>query len=153
MTRAGALIAFALLAGCATPVARQGKPVAATDGTPLGTLPRQDLAQGECGLFLWKTGEGARLLLMAKAAPPFARVTLDGRVVDLPRTATGGVAQDWREPVTSYDNGKIRLTLDLVIEQRPGLSGGAVIPSGSVKVDRVSGESFVLPVSGMLACR
>ena len=140
-----------LLAGCGgkrPPVAVSAVPVA--DGVPLGTLQRQTLGAGECGLFLWRPGADGRLVLMAKSGPPpFARIILDGRTLDLPRLAGGDLATD---PNARYGDGRITASLDLTLERRDGLSDGAVVRAGSVRIDRTDGDGFSLPVAGLLAC-
>lgn len=150
-----ALLALPLLflAACAADGGRA--PAAAAppaDGVPLGSLPKQDLAPGECGIFLWKVGEGARLLLVARANPPVARIMLDGKVVDLSRIASADAAPV-TDPKARYGDGATGIALDLAIEERQGLSDGAVIPSGSLRLDRAGGASFIVPVTGLLACR
>lgn len=150
MTRDGLLLLLALLAaGCAPAGPARVKAPDLADEIPLGALPRQELAKGECGLFLWKVGPSPRLLLMAKADPPVARVVLGGRMLDLPRVEGAGPGQ----PVTIYAAGAVRIALDLAVEERRGLTGGAVIPSGSLRLERTGGETVVIPVSGLLACR
>ena len=158
--RAGAGLALLLIAGCATgrhPSAIAPATVsnsASADGLPLGTLPRQDLSPGECGIFLWKAGENARLLLAATANPPVARIMLDGHIVDLPRIdGKGAGVVSGPDPSARYGDGRITLALDLVIEARRGLTDGAAVPSGVLRLDRADGESIVMPVVGLLACR
>ncbi|WP_156678587.1 hypothetical protein [Sphingomonas profundi] len=149
--RAAALLLFSLAAGCGgRPADRAGPaPSQRPDGIPLGALPRQALGAGECGLFLWKAAPSARLVLMAKSGPPtFARILLDGRPVDLPRLGGGDFAS---EPTARYGDGRITLSLELSIENRRGLSDGAVV-AGSLGLERTDGDGFVLPVTGLLAC-
>lgn len=154
MTRI-ALAAFLVLAGCGAGVTRQA-PVVATkavaDGIPLGALPRQALAKGECGLFLWLAGGSPRLVLMAKSAtPPFARILLDGRLIDLPRLGDGA-ADFASDPDARYGDGRITAAIDVTLEARRGLSDGGVVTAGSLRIDRTDGDGFVVPISGLLAC-
>lgn len=154
--KARVLATLLLLAGCAgggRPAASSPSPVA--DALPLGALPKQDLKPGECAIFLWKAGQGARLLLAARANPPQARVLLDGKMVDLPRLPPTGAAVpiQGQDPHARYGNGRVTLRLDLVIEERAGLTRGALIPSGSLAFNRQGGEEIIVPVRGMLGCR
>ena len=143
-----------LLAGCGGGGARPATaPLAADDGIPLNTLPRQNLAAGQCGLFLWKAGNEARLVLMAQVQPAMARIALDGRLVDLPRINaqagdTGGLFAD-----AIYSDGGTTVALNIRLEQRSGLEGGAVVTDGTLRLDRANGDGFVMPVAGLLACR
>jgi hypothetical protein len=123
--------------------------LAAADGLPLGVLPKQDLAAGECGIFLWKQGEDAHLLLMAKGKPPFARVMLDGKPADIPRVS----GESENQGHARYAGAGVTLDLDVTIEPRDGLTQGAMIPSGTLRLDQAGGDSYVVPVAGMLACR
>ena len=149
MTRRAAFAAL-LLAGCtATPP--PARVAVANDGLPLGVLPRQTLDKGKCAVFLWKGGDQTRLLLMAAADPPFARVVLDGVQRDLPRIEGGGEVGD-AQTHTVYGVPGVRLTLDLVIQAREGLADGALIPSGSLALDRYGKDGIVLPVAGLLGC-
>lgn len=146
-----------LLAGCAMPAPRPrtaaASPAAVDDGIPLRALPRQSLAAGECGIFLWKAGQGARLVMTARANPPVARIDLAGRIVDLPRTSAGGGDAQGLQAVTTYSDGSTRLAIELTIEQRPGLTQGAAIPAGSLRLDLAGGASYAMPVTGLLACQ
>jgi len=151
------LALVAALGGCANEPERQRPrpdgisalaPV--DDGIPLGALPRQTLPPGQCGVFLWKAGPGARLVLTAKAEPAIARILLSGVQTDLPRTAGGDIGAG--QTRTTYSDGSTSVVLDLSVEQRPGLTQGAAIPSGSLRLDIAGGSSFVVPVTGLLAC-
>ncbi|WP_380877367.1 hypothetical protein ACFB49_12510 [Sphingomonas sp. DBB INV C78] len=123
------------------------------DGLPLGTLPRQDLAAGQCALFLWKAGNEARLVLMARTAPAVARIMLGGRLMDLARTNGVGENPDGLFANAVYSDGATTVTVEATLERRPNLQGGAVVTNGSLRLDQASGESFVMPAAGLLACR
>ncbi|TVV74264.1 hypothetical protein FOY91_10345 [Sphingomonas solaris] len=139
-------------AGCGGGGARPVAAAAVSDGIPLGALPRQALGTGQCGLFLWKPGAGARLVLMAKSGPPpFARLILDGRTLDLPRLGGDAPADATADVTPRYGDGQTTAALDLTIEPRRGLSDGAVA-HGSLRIERAGGEGFVVPVSGLLGC-
>lgn len=141
-----ALLCLLLAAACAPADAKpklRPAPPPVADGIPLGTLPRQALPRGQCALFLWKVGDAARLLLKATADPPTARIVLDGKPVDLPRTGTGAT--------TTYSNGATTIVLDVAMEERRGLTGGAV-SNGTLRLDRAGADGIVVPVSGLLGC-
>jgi len=145
--------ALLLLGGCAGGE-RPAVPAPIADALPLGALPRQDLKASECAIFLWKTGEGARLLLVAWPDPPRARVLLEGSQVDLPRLPeSGDTPAAARDSHARYGDGDTTLTFDLTIEARAGLTDGALIPFGSLAYEKRGGESIVVPVRGLLGCR
>ncbi len=142
--------ALLLLAACGGTIRHSPPPLAASDGIPLGALPRQALGTGECGVFLWIAGPPARLVLMAKSGPPpFAHILLDGATLDLPRLAGADPAQDEN---ARYGDGRVTVSLDLTIAPRKGLAAGAVVQAGSLRIDRVAGDALVVPVSGLVAC-
>lgn len=147
---------MAALAGCATPQAqqqRQASVASADDGIPLGALPRQALEPGQCALFIWKAGNEARLVLMARTDPQVARISLAGRQMDLPRADGVTAASGAIFSHAVYDNGAARVTLSVTLEQRSSLQGGAVVTDGTLQLDTATGDSFVMPVAGLLACR
>lgn len=142
------------LAGCTA--AQQTRPVAAKpvdDGIPLDALPRQNLTAGQCALFIWKAGNEARLVLMARTDPQVARVSLSGQPIDLPRTDTSIDASGAMFDNATYSNGSITVALSVMLERRSTLQGGAVVTGGTMRLDLPGGESFVMPTAGLLACR
>lgn len=151
--RVAILATAMLLSACAAPSTRPAPASQADDGIPLGTLPRQALPQGQCALFLWKAGNEARLVVMARVDPPLARIALDGRQLDLPRANADGLAAGAAFSNATYSDGTTSVTIDVVLEKREELQGGAVVTGGSLSLDRATGDSFVMPVAGLLACR
>lgn len=144
------------LAGCATGQGPQRQTAAAKpadDGVPLAALPRQALEPGQCALFIWKAGNEARLVLMARTDPQVARISLSGRQVDLPRTDSVAAPSSAMFTNAIYGDGSVKVTLSITLEQRPSMQGGAVVTGGTLKLDLASGESFVMPAAGLLACR
>lgn len=115
----------------------------------LGTLPRQDLAPGECAIFLWRGDPRPALLLVARGGS--ARIALGSGVRDLAR-ADGA---DPSKPATSarYADTTLSVSIDLVLEEREGLVKGALVRDGTVSVAEAGGDTVVQPVGGLLACR
>lgn len=154
MRRALVLAIALALAGCAAgPAPQRGAAaVSPTHDVPLDALPRQDLAAGQCALFIWKAGKEARLVLMARTDPQVARISLKGRPIDLARTDPpidpAGPFAD-----AHYANGGVKVALAVTLERRSSLQGGAVVTGGTLQLDLPGGESFVMPAAGLLACR
>ena len=149
-------VAGLVATGCQSgerPPARPRAAAATTSALPLGELPRQDLSPGGCALFLWQDGPRPRLLAMVRAAPPAARITVGGGLVDLPRIEAAGTPVRGIAPRARYGDGQRSLTLDLLIEERPDLADGAAVPSGSLGFEQAGGDAMAVPVSGMIACR
>ena len=154
MRTASALLCLLLLtAGCssgrdATPAASKADP-----GVPLGELPPQTLGQGQCALFLWSRSEPPRRVFMALNSPAVARVRIGGRTVDLPRTSFEGESAFGHYPEQRFAGEGVTLSMQVEIEARGALVGGAVAPSGTLTFADRSGESVVLPVAGLVACQ
>lgn len=122
------------------------------DGVPLGVLPRQELPATGCAAYLWTAGETRTLIAMAVAAPAQLRLSLDGAIVDLPRTAQNGAATLGLTENADYAAPGTRATLDLRIETRGDLTKGAAIPEGSLRLDRDGKDGVVVPVTGLVGC-
>lgn len=155
MRRAAAWLLALALAGCATgPTPRRAAPTGpADDGIPLDALPRQALAPGQCALFIWKAGNEARLVLMARTDPQVARISLKGQPLDLARTDAPAALAGATFADAHYANGGVKVALAVTLEQRATLQGGAVVTGGTMQLDLPGGESYVMPVAGLLACR
>lgn len=141
------------LAGCAAgPAPQRGAAASPVHDVPLDALPRQDLAAGQCALFIWKAGKEARLVLMARTDPQVARISLRGQPLDLARTDP---SIDPAGPFADahYANGGVKVALAVTLERRSSLQGGAVVTGGTLQLDLPGGESFVMPAAGLLACR
>ncbi|AOH85546.1 hypothetical protein AWL63_17985 [Sphingomonas panacis] len=131
---------FLLLA--ATPIA----------GLPLDVLPKQDLPATGCAAFLWTATEQRTLVAMAAAEPAHLRVSLDGAIVDLSRSAQRGATNFGLSDSTDYAAPGIRATLDLTIQTRADLVKGAAIPDGALRIDRDGKDGVVVPVTGLVGC-
>jgi len=137
-------LAFLPLLLAATPV----------PGLPLDVLPKQDLPATGCAAYLWAaTGADQRTLVaMAAAEPAHLRVSLDGAIVDLSRSAQRGATNFGLSESTDYAAPGIRATLDLTIETRGDLVKGAAIPDGALRIDRDGKDGVVVPVTGLVGC-
>ena len=135
-------LAFLPLLLAATPIA----------GLPLDVLPKQDLPATGCAAFLWTATEQRTLVAMATAEPARLRVSLDGAIVDLARTAQRGATNFGVSDSTDYAAPGIRATLDLTIETRGDLIKGAAIPDGALRLERDGKDGVVVPVTGLVGC-
>jgi hypothetical protein len=90
---------------------------------------------------------------MALNSPALARVRIGGRTVDLPRTSFEGEAAFGHYPEQRFAGDGVTLSMQVEIEARGALVGGAVAPSGTLTYEDRSGESVVLPVAGLVACQ
>ncbi len=146
----GACAAIGLAA--ASPAWAEAAP-APTGGLPLEALPTQTLASGQCALFLWARTTPPRRVFMALQDPAVARIRVDGRSVDLPRTAAEGESAYGHAPMQRYAGEGITLTMAIQMDARSGLVGGAVIPNGSLEYRDARGWETIIPVAGMVGCQ
>lgn len=126
---------------------------APTGGLPLEALPTQTLAGGQCALFLWARTTPPRRVFMALQDPAVARIRIEGRSVDLPRTAGEGDSVYGHTPIQRFEGEGITLTIKIQMDARSGLVGGAVIPSGSLEYRDAKGWETIIPVAGIVGCQ
>jgi len=105
-------------------------------------LPQQKLTAGRCVIFLWTRSEPPRRIAMADEAAKTLLVHYRGKPLLLPSTGTG-----------SYGSSALSITLDLDIVGREGLSDGAIVSQGSLRVDQAAKDSMVVPVGGIRGCQ
>lgn len=154
MKTAPALLCLLLLAGgCSSARDAPAAAPRADPSIPLGELPPQKLGEGQCALFLWSRSEPPRRVFMALNTPALARVRIGGRTVDLPRTSFEGDAAFGHYPEQTFAGEDVTLSMQVEIEARGALVGGAVAPTGTLTFDDRSGQSVVLPVAGLVACQ
>ena len=122
-------------------------------GLVFAELPPQELASGQCVLFLWARTSPARRFLMATQNPASARVSLNGRTMDLPLTEWDGESAYGLHEVQVFSGEGITLTVRFTAEARKGLVGGMVAPEASVEYRDAAGWETVIPAAGMLACQ
>ena len=129
-------------------------PAPSIDGLPIGTIPKQQLPKRGCAAYLWTaTSGGTRALVaMAQADPASLRLSIDGSLVDLERTAQSGAAGFGFSQSNAYGGGSVTATLALRIETQQALTQGAVVPEATLQLDRVGHDTIVMPVSGLIGC-
>lgn len=159
-TLGGLALAAVLLSACAaTPGAPAVPPaVAATTAAPdlenrIGELPPQQLAPGQCGLFLWGKSVPPQLVLFGTGREGQARMVLDGRAVDLVRATAEGDPVFGQFPRQSFALAGAEIGLTLEFERRPDLVGGAMVPRGLLELRDAAGWSQVMPVAGLIGCQ
>jgi hypothetical protein len=144
-----ALIALALLAA---PKAQKA-PAPNDGGVPFQEIAQQQLAPGQCALFLWARTSPARRILMATQNPASARIALKGKTLDLPLTAWDGEAHMGIHEVQTFSANGVTITVRFDGKSREGLIGGLVAENGSVEMKDAEGWELVVPAAGMLACQ
>lgn len=122
------------------------------DGLPIGGLSRQAIPAQGCAAYLFSTGKTRTLVAMASAAPGTLRLALDGTAADYARAAqTGSIGYGFGAN-TEYRGGEVTATLDLTVQTRKDLTQGAVVDTGTLRIDRPGRDTIVLPVAGLIGC-
>ena len=119
----------------------------------LGAIGKQALPPVGCAAYLWNTGEPRQLVAMATAEPGTLRVSIDGKTVDLPRTAAEGIAGRGLAALSRYQAGEVSASLELSALERPDLRDGALAPEAMLTVERAGKDAIVMPVAGMIGCQ
>jgi len=148
------LLALVLVAGPALAAPKPQKAPAPNDGgVPFQEIAQQQLAPGQCALFLWARTSPARRILMATQNPASARIALKGKTLDLPLTAWDGEAHLGIHELQTFTAGGVTLTVRFNGQPRQGLIGGLVAEDGSVEMRDTQGWETVVPAAGMIACQ
>ena len=127
---------------------------AETDLAPiaeLGTLPPRELSEGQCGLFLWADVANPRLVFSSERSGS-AQMIINGEEVTLARNAAEGRQFLGQFETQQFYSPNLNISLNMVIEQRPAMPGGAVVPSGTMRMIENSGWETVMPVGGVIGC-
>jgi len=119
----------------------------------LGDLPPQSLPQAGCAAYLWSVGDQQRrMVAVATATTGVLRLSLDGRATDLARAGpvAGGPYGLEGEGVYRGQAANARIALEIVT--REDLRDGAIVPTGTLTVERPGSDAMVVPVAGLIGC-
>lgn len=143
-------LALALLASAC---ASSSKPVPPPPDKPApGDLPAQNLAPGECGLFLWTKGEPRRFIFFARPATATANLMLSGEQQSLTLIRQGGSL--FGQFMTELDYvDPAGLPVDVRIVPGKMVDGGQRIESGRMTLQDDGGWETIVPVVGLRACQ
>ena len=117
----------------------------------LDAIGRQSLPRTGCAAFLWNTSD-RRLVAMASADASTLRLAIDGRTVDLARTAQDGPLSLGFGKQARYEGAGVSATLDMAVVPRENLVAGAQVPDGSLEVSRAGADTLIVPVAGLIGC-
>ncbi len=146
------LVALTATAAQAAPKT-QNAPKPNDGGVPFGELAQQQLAPGQCALFLWAKTSPARRILMATLNPASARVVMKGKTLDLPLTAWDGEQVMGLYEEQTFTGQGLTLTVRFHGQAPKGLIDGIVARDGSVELKDAAGWETVVPAAGMIACQ
>ena len=134
----------------------QDKPAAplpsSIDGLPIGAIPQQQLPASGCAAYLWSDGKTHALVAMASADPAQLRLSIDGKIADYARAQQSGAGGFGFGGKTIYRSGDVTAILDMTIQQRAALSDGAMVPAGTITIERSGRDTIVLAVGGLIGC-
>ncbi|MEG3089715.1 hypothetical protein [Sphingomonas sp. PB4P5] len=124
----------------------------AIDGLPIAPLAAQSLPATGCAAYLFAPGAKPVFLAMAGTDPAQLRVSLAGKVTDLPRTSQNGTGPFGFAGSAEYAAGGVTAVLDMKITTRADLKDGAAVSDATLRIDREGADSMVVPVAGIVAC-
>lgn len=109
----------------------------------LTELPPQKAIAGRCLSFLWvKTTPPLRIGMIDETARTM-RLRKDKQMFDIAEFAPG-----------QYGGHGYKVTVVLDFAPSPGITNGAIIDSGSMRIEHLeSGQTMSLPVGGMRSCQ
>ena len=119
----------------------------------IGPLRPQQLREGQCGLFLWTRSEERELVFFGNGARAEGKMMIAGEETTYTRVSAEGGAVFGQHPRQKFQSGDVTITLILEIEGRTNMTGGAVVPRGSLRFEQKGGWKLVLPVGGLIACQ
>lgn len=123
---------------------------ASVNGLPLGELAPQALPASGCAAYLFTTGEKRHFVAVATAGQ--IRLALDGKPVDLARSAQVGAAGYGLATDTEYRAGDLLAALSLTVSERSDLRDGAAVSAATLRIDRPGQDGVVVPLVGMIGC-
>lgn len=118
----------------------------------IGTLPPQSLNVGECGLFLWARTADRKLVLFSKAQDQSALMQINEQTRRLAQTDQRGQAVFGLNTYQTFEADPLTVTVNFFAEAREGLTSGAIVPEGTMRLQTKDGWEIVLPVAGLIGC-
>ncbi len=145
-----------LLSACASTSIEEADPLSVSKqntGLTDGELSQQELAPGECGLFLWRRGSQSRFIFFAKAGQETAAMLFEDIERELMRTGIQGDIFGQFLTRMSYETVPPGMRVDLTLEPGEIISGGQKVSAGSITVTDSQGWETILPIAGVRACQ
>lgn len=119
--------------------------------SPLGPIGQQSLPAKGCAAYLWNSAD-RQMVAMAVADPAMIRLSVDGRSIDLARSAQEGTVALGFGTTITYAGAGITARLAMTLVPRENLTAGAQVSDGSLQVDRTGRDTIVVPVAGLVGC-
>lgn len=132
---------------------RQVRQPEATSEVPPSGLPSQQLAPGECGLFLWSQTDISKFVFFTKSAQPMALLLLEDRPVNVTLDEAGGDIFGQFLTDLAYIVPQTGQRVSISYAAGEELVGGARVSAGRITYQDSEGWTRVLPVLGVRACQ
>lgn len=127
-------------------------PASSVDGLAISALPPQHLPAKGCAAFLWTRTASMALVAMATTDPASLRLTIAGKLVDLPISAQNGIGGLGYSQITEYKGGGATATLQAVVKTDASAPKSGSISDATLRVDRKGQAGVVIPVAGAIGC-
>ncbi|GGB32457.1 hypothetical protein GCM10011380_22330 [Sphingomonas metalli] len=115
------------------------------------TLGPQSMPQQGCAAFLWSVAD-RKLVAVATASSGTLRLSLGGRVADLPRNATSGTTGFGFASTTSYAAQGVTATLTMTVSSQAELTDGGLVQQATLTLERPGADAVMIPVGGLVGC-
>lgn len=126
--------------------------VSSVDGLAISALPPQRLPAKGCAAFLWTRTPSMALVAMATTDTASLRLTIDGKVADLPISAQNGIGGLGYSQITEYRGKGATATLQIVVKTDASTPKSGSISDATLRIDRAGRASVVIPVAGAIGC-
>lgn len=126
--------------------------VSSVDGLAISALPPQQLPARGCAAFLWTRTPSMALVAMTTSDPASLRLTIDGKVSDIPISAQNGIGGLGFSQITEYKGGDSTATLQIIVKTDASAPKSGSISDATLRIDRVGQPSVVIPVAGAISC-
>ena len=127
-------------------------PVTKPTETVSNGLEAQELAVGECGIFLWTLATPPIFTYFHKSGSGQAKVFLDTKEMVLQVPEEKQVITDFGKFVYENETG-VAQHIRVKGQYGEAMDGGRRIPSGSIQFINQDGWREITPVSGIYVCR
>ena len=120
--------------------------------SPLSAIGQQKLPARGCAAYLWTLDVNRQMVAMASADPAQIRLAIDGKVLDFARATQSDPIGFGFGGITQYRRDDVTATLDLAISTRADITAGATVTAATLRIDRPSRDTVVVPVGGFIGC-
>ena len=120
--------------------------------SPLSAIGQQKLPARGCAAYLWTLDVNRQMVAMASADPAQIRLAIDGKVLDFARATQSDPIGFGFGGITQYRRDDVTATLDLAISTRADITAGATVTAATLRIDRPSRDTVVVPVGGLIGC-